>query len=377
MKALVLSVALAAGCSGSLDGMAGAGDSCSTTEHCAPPLVCISMVCRDPASDADIGDAGPRPDAAIGCGEFDFNVSNQPADLVLVVDRSRSMEDEIAGRQTKWEALLEAVDGVTGALEATIDFGLATYPASGSGGLSCDAGSVLIDPATNNASAIMTRLTRDGTTGATPTASTLEAVGSYFDTPRAGHEAHTSAIVLATDGAPNCNDELSPSSCTCSTMMGGGCSDARFCLDDTRTYAAIDAIRARTPAIPVYVIGLPGTEAFGSVLSEMARRGGTARAGDPPYYAAGDAMALQEALAEIAAGLVSCTFHMEVVPENPRNVRIIVDGMEVPHTDDRSEGWAYTDGTNSTIELFGMWCDRLSDGGAHEVTAQYACSALF
>jgi hypothetical protein len=125
------------------------------------------------------------------------------------------------------------------------------------------------------------------------------------------------------------------------------------------------------------VIGLPGTESFADVLSEMARRGGTARAGDPAYYAAGDASALETALGEIAAGVVSCVFSMDVAPENPRQVRIIVDGMEVPHTDDRSEGWAYTNPENTVFELFGSWCDRLTSGGGHTVTAEYACVEVF
>jgi len=68
---------------------------------------------------------------------------------------------------------------------------------------------------------------------------------------------------------------------------------------------------------------------------------------------------------------------MDIAPENPRRVRILLDGTEVPHTDDRSNGWAYTNASNTVFELFGPPCDTLTDGGTHTVTASYACIDLF
>lgn len=366
-----------AGCDCSSGGGAAVGEACDADGDCAAGLVCSAGTCRDAGDAGPIEDVGPRGDVPTGCGEFPFTVSAEPPDLILVVDRSLSMRDDIPGGGSKWDALLAAVDSVTHSLEANVHFGLASYPDPDSSGF-CGPGSVLIDPAVNNADAIVDRLTADGTGGATPTAPSLQAVGAYLSMPRAGHEDHPPAILLATDGAPNCNDMLDGSSCTCTTSMSGGdCGGGDFCLDDARTYSVIEAIAGGDPRVPVYVIGLPGTEMFADVLSEMARRGGTARAGDPAYYAAADAAALEAALGEIAGGVVSCVFRMDIAPENPRRVRIIVDGMDVPHTDDRSEGWAYTDADNTVIELFGSWCDRLTDGGSHTVTAEYACEDIF
>ncbi len=398
--ALVFCVAVAAcDCSGSLgegeactdDGMCasgltcvsgvcardGVGAECVTTADCAAGLECMVGACQVPPGDAGGGDSTTNSDVMTGCGEFDFSVNAETSDLMLVVDRSLSMDDDIPGTgRSKWDAMLAAVDSVTHALEAEIDFGMASF--AGEGRNLCTAGDVLIDPDANTADAIVNRLTRDGTGGATPTAATIRNVTDYLQMPRAGHETHAPAILLATDGAPNCNDSLSADSCTCTTGGGGGgCMSAQFCLDDAETYAAIEAAASGTPAIPVYVIGLPGSEAFADVLSEMARRGGTARGSDPAYYEAGDETALESALSSIASGFVGCSFHMDVAPENPRRVRILLDGTEVMHTDSMTDGWAYTNADNTVFELFGAPCDTLTDGGTHTVTASYACEELF
>jgi hypothetical protein len=207
---------------------------------------------------------------------------------------------------------------------------------------------------------------------------TLQAVGAYLATPRAGHENDPPAILLATDGAPNCNSDLDPDSCEC-TIGGGRCSQAQYCLDDVRTYETIASIAGGARAVPVYVVGLPGSEQYADVLSEMARRGGTARPGDPAYFAPGDSGALESALMEITSQLVTCRFETDVAPEDPRRVRVLLDGVEVPHADAAppTEGWAFANPANTVIELFGSWCDRLTDGGNHTLTASYECMTVW
>jgi len=297
-------------------------------------------------------------------------------DIMLVVDRSKSMDDEISAGLTKWQALLSAVDATTQALQSKIDFGLTSYAAVGTD--LCAPGAVLIEPASGTADAIKAKLTADGTGGATPTAASLRAVSAYLATTRAGHENHPPTVLLATDGAPNCNAALSlPCRCSVGTEMMCTLDEPRNCLDDMATYAAVDELVNRTPPVPVYVIGLPGTEAFTDVLSEMARRGGTARTSEPAYYAASDAAALSSALEEIVTGLISCTFTLSVAPELPRRVQVYIDDTEIAHTDDQSSGWAYASADNTSFELFGPACALLKDGQQHTVKATYGCFDVF
>ena len=54
-------------------------------------------------------------------------------------------------------------------------------------------------------------------------------------------------------------------------------------------------------------------------------------------------------------------------------MKVYVDGKEVPQDKTQANGWAYTDGTNTTIELFGPACNGIQDGDEHKITATFNC----
>src|SRR5690606_41943288 len=61
--------------------------------------------------------------------------------------------------------------------------------------------------------------------------------------------------------------------------------------------------RRHPPSFPTRrssdLIGMPGAEAYASVLNRLAEVGGTAQTGEAAYYAVSDAPALEQALLEI------------------------------------------------------------------------------
>lgn len=380
-----LALLAALGCSG--DDGAAAGRPCELTADCRSGLLCVGGVCTDPAADADTdadtdgdsdSDSDTDADVGIGCEDFEISVElAAPADLVLAVDRSGSMSLSMPDGGSKWDAMLGAVDAVTRSLEDRIDFGLASFPAPGDEDL-CSGGAVIVEPARGTADEIVARLTADGYGGGTPTAATLEAVGDWLATAREGHEGHPPTILLATDGGPGCNGGLDPATCACMGAVdgSGACALADNCLDDARTYEAIDGLQAGDPAVPVWVVGLPGTESYTDVLSEMARRGGTARAVDPVYYDARSPEELAAAFEEIAASLVSCTFTLDVPPEDPDGLRVFIDDEEVPESVGGSDGWRWVGADFTTLELLGRFCEMLSDGATHDVAAYYDCDTV-
>src|SRR5262245_5737141 len=79
----------------------GVGAMCAMDSDCTPGLRCVAGMCSAP----DLTDGGPPPDVMTGCGEFEFAVRpGAPPDLMLVVDRSLSMDDDLpGGGGTKWE----------------------------------------------------------------------------------------------------------------------------------------------------------------------------------------------------------------------------------------------------------------------------------
>jgi hypothetical protein len=64
---------------------------------------------------------------------------------------------------------------------------------------------------------------------------------------------------------------------------------------------------------------------------------------------------------------------LPAAPEKPEGVTVFVDGVEVPRDMTKMNGWEYTDGTNTKIELYGPQCDAIQDGDEHAVTATFAC----
>src|SRR5262249_31140764 len=161
-----------------------------------------------------------------------------------------------------------------------------------------DTGNV-IAPARGNASKILAVFDESDPRGGTPTSDAVRTAALYLTQKRG--VART--IVLATDGAPNCNGDLDALTCVCTSA--DPCSNSptrgRFsCLDSTRTVGTIRDI-AQNQKIPVYVIGIGGNEEpqFLEALDDMAQAGGRARSTQPYYYSVQSRSDLDAALQTI------------------------------------------------------------------------------
>ncbi len=233
---------------------------------------------------------------------------------ILVVDRSGSMRENTLGGAQKWAALLAALEAVLPRIERNVALGLVTFPQPVAGGRTpadeqvCALRTTLdLEPQLNAASAILARLRATPPDGPTPTAGAVEVAGRWFvDHPDADGDRY---LILATDGAPNCNPSLSPSTCRCtgaasSCTSGHGVFDPINCLDDDRTVQSIEMLRRRE--VFTYVVGLNGAEAFSSVLDAMAIAGGRARASTPRFYPANTADDLARELSTITSGINNC-----------------------------------------------------------------------
>jgi len=236
------------------------------------------------------------------------------ASAILVIDRSGSMRGDTLDGVEKWGALLAALDTALPRIERDVALGLVTFPQPGSRGGAGAPDSVCalrttldLEPQLNAASAILSRLRATPPEGATPTAGAVEVAGRWFaDHPDRDGERY---VVLATDGAPNCNPSLDPSSCIC-TGAASSCNPSVNpsapinCLDDDRTLAAIGLVRRQ--GVLTYVMGLNGAEAFSGVLDAMANAGGRARAATPRFYPANSATDLARELSSITSSIVNC-----------------------------------------------------------------------
>ncbi|MDI7268711.1 MAG: hypothetical protein QME96_12025 [Myxococcota bacterium] len=180
-------------------------------------------------------------------------------------------------------------------------------------------------------------------------------------------------LVLATDGAPNCNNALG-SGCTCTTgtPFCDGTLGRIGCLDDDRVIATLGEILAA--GIRTYVVGIPGAEDYVSVLDAMAVAGGTARDVSPRYYGVESRDELLSVLGMIAAGESSCVFELGHPPLDTTRINVLVDDDPL-RRDDAENGFTY-DATANTVTLTGIACDDLRAGRTSNVKFIFGCPPL-
>ncbi len=333
------------------DGNNNGNDPCVGLEGPAP------AICTD-----EPGEGEGEPNEGEGEGPPPPNCTVQtfdPADpvpprMLLVVDKSGSMNEDAAGfGDSKWFATVGALDDVTHTLQDRVEFGLVMYPEGGGEQDQCSAEAGLDQPVLlNNADAIVGSLDPfNGATiaaGGTPTANALLAArGALNALPAEGGQR---AIILATDGGPNCNGSLDGQTCRCVSTPDQCAVFAENCLDDANAIAAANALNQS--GFPVFVLGIDGALSFGDVLTGLARAGGT-----NDFFSIGSSDALAATIEDITDRVAACRFDLPGAP-NADNVTVRVDGVVVGRDTGRQNGWDLID--VNTVELFGSACDAAS-----------------
>lgn len=333
---------------------------------------------RPPRATAGTTSGFQSQDAGFCGSEFHAPVGKAPL-LYFVVDTSGSMQEPIGG-ETKYALLERAATDVVESLGALIRVGAATFP---SGDAGCIPGKEVMAPqdgdpdGTTRTVAAFKKAIHRTPAGGTPTAATLAALRPHFSKPTEGDG--PSAIILITDGGPNCNPSLQCGPEDCMLNIEGACpgpqsccsdDDMLFCLDRGAALSAIASFREVNTL--VYVVGLALNPAYDGLMSQMALAGGTARSTAPYYYPAADASELSERLREIAGSLVSCTFVLAEPPEDPSLLNVYFGNEVVPF--DPQDGWQWRD--ERTIEAVGGACQQLKQGNVNAVNFVTGCPTV-
>lgn len=339
------------------------------------------------------------------CGGMWIELTVLPTNVMFVIDRSSSMldpadghiptEDEIGSCSetnadpatgitytTRWDNVCEAVKTIAAEYEENVNFGLVLFPGPGSldgimtPELFCTgpvaSPKVMVEPHSESAGDIQSVVDNAGNNpicsgGFTPARYGLIAAIDALNRPV---EPGPGVIILATDGAPNCNPDLPPCSgadCTTGTPFCDGMFGTIGCLDN----AIVDTISEFLEGeIKTYVIGIPGSEEFSAVLDAMAVAGGTARSESPKYYEVSDRDELISTLGVITDAEISCVFELDSIPENTNDINVLVDDQ--PLRRDDPDGFVYNEEDN-TIELLGRTCEDLKSGGIGNVKFLFGC----
>jgi len=310
------------------------------------------------------------------CGtlRIEGEVTKVPGNVLLVFDRSFSMDMDWNGMLRYQAAGTAMVDALT-PLAADLTIGMVGFPSPDPAaiGLNCTVlgidspDQITFKPGMDALSELRMggagglpkyEPMRPGappagsSAGATPTA---EAIAMADQALNAATLAGATAVVLITDGEPNC-------------------------LWDEAAANATIARWLSEKNIKTYVVGLPGVGGLGGpILEALATSGGTA-----PYLTPTNSMELATKMAEIISSTVgfnSCTIALNPKAELPDELQMVVEEaavmgqQEVPRDLGNGAGWSIT-ADGQTVELLGQVCEDAKTGRFTALTFQYGCVDL-
>jgi hypothetical protein len=314
------------------------------------------------ATEAGGSTVAPPPAGDANCGVSVNNLSQQPADLLIVLDRSTSMTWDMsrdnrecapsdATCQQRWSTLTRTLDQVVTKSSAKVHWGLKLFATpSSTGTIDEQSSSCAVSPGIDvaigpdNTSFIRSIIQATQPLGYTPT---LPAVKYATQHLAALADSHRHYILLATDGEPNCDGASETTSAA------------------TQVNHVVDEIELAVEAgIKVYVVGLgPSTNLRN--LDKFAVAGGTVH-----YYPATSADELSSALVTIVGQIASCEYELADAPPDPNNLGVYLDKQIVPR--DASNGWTLGP-TKRSVLFAGTYCEGIKAERYTQVQVYFGC----
>ena len=311
-------------------------------------------------------------EASQNCIEANPTTMNLPPDVLIVLDRSGSMTEDLdgntcpgnggCGTTSKWSVATTTLGTYLPTVETTVNWGLKLFASGNSGGTCTVSSGAEVMPAPMNASTITQRLSMVQPGSSTPTTMALMAASAYLKTVNDGNPKF---ILLATDGIPTCGTAM----CAAGVNTGGSLTQC----DDANAIAAVKSVHDND-GIPTFVLGIGTANSPGDgTLSQMAMNGGFPRAATPAYYPIGSADDLTQAFMAITQTVGQCFFSVTPVPKSASDITGVTgDGNPIPQ--DGTDGWTFvTMGGASGVQLNGKSCDDYKNKVIQSVVVQLPC----
>ena len=319
------------------------------------------------------GDNNGTPNSGIGggiggssdtstCLDLQIELELAIPTVSLLIDQSGSMEDPFGGGLNRWEAAYESLmdpdAGLVQELQGAFRFGLSLYsnePPDSECPLLAD-----VRPDLNNYTPINTVFAQAEPLSDTPTGESILGTLRQFDVhPDQGRK----IILLATDGEPD----------TCAVPNP----------QEGQPEAVSAAQTAFGQGIETIVLSV-GDEVGAPHLEDMANAGVGLPIGgaqQAPYYTANDPQQLTNEMRTIIDSARSCIFRVQggvIDPGLLDRSTVTVDGAAIAYGD--PNGWIYhqnqatCQGAKQCIELQGMACEGIQDGGDHTILGDFLCA---
>lgn len=394
--------------------------SCGSSDPERPPpfLSLGGAVQIGPVPQSDSCEKPPEADTTGICGNDTVRLFEQKPTLYFVLDLSGSMADSVKnGEDRKVDAAKKALINVATEVGHRVRYGLTVFPgedkdfdlddpdaieqvfgcAAGDEVFSVQEGDPIecLNRKPNGAVLRKFKQTVEALTvrGGTPLSPTLEKLIPSL----AGQEGQT-AVVLLTDGSPNCNPEAVCKIEDCEANRGGYslsllsgenilCDDEFNCCDPAVVGDILDSPAARcvdidaseraleflrNAGVDTYVIGVLGGRAFDEDMNRLAIAGGTARTGARAYYDVESLDELSDTVRLIGSELaLSCTIELKDRPPQANKLNVYLDGEILPWGD--KDGWTLLE---QTVSLNGPACDRVRSGDVTEIQLLSGCQTV-
>jgi hypothetical protein len=292
------------------------------------------------------------------CGRQNFDVLIKPIDILLVLDRSASMENDPSGGDSspsKWEIVVPALQQAITATNAAVSWGIKVFPEGDKKG-ACSAASfptnILVPIAASNATTVNNAIAATTDKGdGTPTGDAINKAVEYLGTVQNNHVKY---LLLATDGDPSC-----PSG------------------DAADTFALQAVTAAATAGYHTFVVGVASNASKIKALNQLAIAGLEPHVDPDPtapqFYLASTQAELVATLKGITGAAATCLFPLSSAPPNPEHVGVFIGDKPVMKDTSSVSGWNYTGPDMTTIELFGAACDQAKAEAAGMVKVVFGC----
>jgi hypothetical protein len=350
------------------------------------------------------------------CGSESVQAQTVPINVLLVVDKSASMTaDPGDWGESKWNALHGALSSALNQVRGVVSWGLELFPTSAGDtpiptpcstpeDRCCEMPesaelNVPVAGGAQNVTEILNQLNNTDPSGGTPTAVALQHAYEYFVNGAGADLSGERYVLLATDGAPNCDSEAECSIDTCTLNLEGEAGSScpppddpnaanccanrpEACLDDSGTLAQIQALA--DSGIQTVVVGIPGSELYQTNLEEFATAGGfTKLDGDIGYYEVtqeGGVDELRDTFVEITTALVTdCEIEITQDIPNPNEVNVAVDCVVIPRGEESGteNRWFFDDPQEPTVIIIsGPICDTIQSEGVDRIDTVYGCPTI-
>ncbi len=295
-------------------------------------------------ADGSTGEPSSDDNSPPSCNDQTFELNVEPAQVVLLLDKSYSMVDnqwdhdgdDVTPPVTRWNSLYNVVDSLTHDVEAGLELGMVLFPTDtlvdNGTATACTVESEPHAPvAPNNADEIIAALPGPNAQdlyGGTPVSGGMMVALEHLSTIADGRE---QAVILVTDGAANCMDGFS--------------GDEVFTVYDENLRPLVEDAAAE--GVPTYVVGVDIVDGIGVFpadnpyvrLNELAVAGGVPQIGGAEsFYNTTDQAQLLEALDGIVAEL-GCNLQLDTPATTLDQITIEIDGEVVPRVEQCTPGF--------------------------------------